>query len=473
MRDAFSYRGSDADTIAALATPPGEGGIAIVRVSGPAALDILRAVFRAKPPHAAPVSHRARLGLVVWPTGSAPAGFEPGAPLDEVLALPLLSPHSYTGEDTIELQGHGGERAAGLVLAACVAAGARPAGPGEFTRRAFLNGRLSLDQAEAVADLVHAEDELAARVALAQLRGGLRREIQALEAPLRALLARLEGSLEFAQDEPEASVAREEIVDTLKAARAEVDRLLALAPVSRRVREGVQVVLAGPPNAGKSSLFNALLGQERVLVDAQPGTTRDVVSAPLRLEGLTFMLHDTAGLRERARRVETLGIDRAREVIADADVILVLRDLSKAGQADELDVAALGAGAEAVVLEVGTKVDVARAQAAGTGIRIRTSAKTGAGLEILREALLEAADAGKLRDTAAAGILLNQRHQCTLMDCRQELASLIEAVTAGGADEEVVASLLAALLQRMGEISGRVFSEQLLGEIFSRFCVGK
>ncbi|MHB8078818.1 MAG: tRNA uridine-5-carboxymethylaminomethyl(34) synthesis GTPase MnmE [Candidatus Krumholzibacteriia bacterium] len=462
MAQGGSGEGPHHDTIVAIATPEGEGGLAVVRVSGAGARAIAMALFRPSRPGVPLASHRARHGLLVSAAGEA---------LDEALVLPLLAPRSYTGEDTVEFHCHGGRLPARRVLDACVAAGARPAGPGEFTRRAFLNGRLSLDQAEAVADLIHAEDELTAGAALAQLRGGLRREVAAIEAPLRDLLADLEGSVEFGEAGLAQGVARERIAGDLRDACLAIDHLLALAPAARRLRDGVSVVLAGPPNSGKSSLFNALAGRERALVDAEPGTTRDVVSTRVRHGGLTFVLHDTAGLRPGGGRVESRGMALAREAIARADIVLWLRDLTAADPPGEGGEPAAGGGAR--LLRIGTKADLGDRTGALPADTLVTSARTGAGLEALKEALLGAADAAGVREVARAGLLLNARHQHRLMEAREPLGDLLAGAEAGEVGEEIVAGLLGAVLARLGEISGRVFTEQVLGDIFARFCAGK
>lgn len=486
-------RGGAGDTIVALATPEGEGGLAVVRLSGPGAVAVVRALLSARSASREIVSHRAWRAVLRWPGEAAgrrvapragaaadprPGEPRPGETLDEAIVLPMLGPRSYSGEDTVELQCHGGRLTARRVVAACVAAGARPAAPGEFSRRAFLNGRLSLDQAEAVADLIHAEDELTARAALRQLRGGLRDELASLEAPLRSLLAELEGRLEFSADEPAEGepLAAE---PRLAAAMARLDALLAAAPAARRLREGVQVVLAGPPNVGKSSLFNALLGQERSIVDPEPGTTRDVVEAVLNHDGCRFVLHDTAGLRAGAGRVESLGQSRARAAMARADIVLRLRaagsELEPAWEL-ELPPGAIGLsvvtkGDLQVAGERGVEAPDAAAALAPGGTLI-TSARTGFGVAALRQALAAAADRAKLREVAAQGWLLNERHRHALLTARRELEEVREA-TRADAGEEVVATLLAGVLARLGEVSGRVFTERLLDEVFSRFCVGK
>jgi len=446
----------DDATIAAVATPPGPAGLAVVRVSGARALDVGRRVTTL--PDAAwsaAASHRARLAEVRRPGD--------GEALDQVLVLPMHGPGTFTGEDAVEFFCHGGAVPASLVLEACLAAGARQAGPGEFTRRAFLNGRLSLDQAEAVADLIHAEDRLAARAALARLRGGLRAEVEAVERPLLVLLADLEGSLEFSEHEP-ADVPPARTTAVLDEALAALDRLLADADAGRRVRDGVRTVLAGPVNAGKSTLFNTLLGRDRALVDADAGTTRDVVTARLELEGLIFRLHDTAGLRDAAGRVEAAGIARTREALADADLVLWLRALDDPEAPDPPETGA-------PVLILATRSDLAPRGAAPPGA-LRISSRTGEGLDELRAAMIRAASADRMHEVARTGRALARRHRERLRDARDALAELRDLV-AEGVSDEVTASLLTPPLRSLGEVTGRVFSERLLGEVFSKFCVGK
>ena len=458
----------DQGTIVAVATPEGRGGLAVVRLSGPDALAIAHRVAPDAGLDGAVDSHRARLTTVCWPDGADPAaaetGLAPGQALDQALALPMLAPGTYTGEDVVEFFCHGGVMPARLVVAACRAAGAVTAGPGEFTRRAFLNGRLTLDQAEAVADLIDTEHAVGARASLAQLRGALDRRLAGIEEPLRGLLARLEGSLEFAEHE-DASPPVGEVRAVLADAASSVDALLSLAPAGRRLREGVQVVLAGPPNAGKSSLFNALLGRDRALVDAAPGTTRDVVTDTLELGGLLFVIHDTAGLRDAAEGVEARGVSRARDVMAAADLVLRIEPLGEAPLATPAPVSA-----DVAVIEVRTKSDLV--DRAPGGDAVITSSATGAGIDALRAAMLDAARRDGLGEAAAAGVVLNQRHQDRLRSCRDHLAQVTAAVD-DGAGDEVVASLLAVALQDLGAISGRVFTEQMLGDVFNRFCVGK
>ncbi len=486
------------ETIVARATAEGEGGLAVIRLSGPRALAIAARVFRGPgfggPDGARPTPRRAVYGILHEPFDGELEEDQALKVLDDALALPLPGPHSYTGEDTVEFFCHGGRQVAALVVRACQAAGAVAAPPGEFTRRAFLSGRLTLDQAEAVADLIQAGSEHAARAAVAQLRGGLDAELGAIEWPLLDLLVRLEGSLEFSDDDDPAGLPPAEVQLALAEARDAIDQLLDLAPAGRLLREGVHVALVGAPNAGKSSLFNRLVGAERALVDAEPGTTRDVVTATVRRGGRLYVLHDTAGLRAAAGRVETMGIARAHETAAGADLVLALAEAPADGAATVWPEAAgtcagasdgggrcASAGAPAV-LRVLTKcdrlpgggADVPAAAAARGKAPVSTSALTGAGLDALWAAIERQVDAWRLDEAMSLGVVLNERHRQRLLECRDELSQLL-ALYDGGATpgDEVAGTLLASLLARLGEISGRVFTEQLLDGIFQRFCVGK
>jgi tRNA modification GTPase len=497
--------GSGIDTVVARATPEGEGGLAVVRLSGPGALEIASRVFRGPGfgvgPRPAPAPRRAVYGILHEPSLLQADEGKPLAVIDEVLALPLPGPHSYTGEDTVEFFCHGGRQVAALVVRACQAAGAVAAPPGEFTRRAFLNGRLTLDQAEAVADLIQAGSEQAARAAITQLRGGLDAELGAVEWPLLDLLVRLEGSLEFSDDDDTAAVPLAEIRLTLEEARDGISALLDLAPAGRLLREGIHVALAGAPNAGKSSLFNRLVGSDRALVDAEPGTTRDIVSAQVRRGGRLYVLHDTAGLRDTAHlrdasgRVETMGIARAREAASQADLVLLLAEAGVDGAPSWPELAAndpavappstlrvltkvdlVGGGLEHVGLEhVGLEhVGLAPAQVGGQGENpVATSSLTGAGVEDLWAAIEDQVAAWRLDEAVSLGVVLNERHRQRLLECRDELNHLLGLYEGAAPGDEVAGTLLASLLARLGEISGRVFTEQMLDGVFRRFCVGK
>ncbi len=450
-------------TIVAQATPPGEGGLAVLRLSGPDALAIARRVFTSRKFGVEVDSHRAVYGILHAPKSGPSDDISTVNEIDRCLILPMLGPRSYTGEDTVEFHCHGGRAVVRQALAACREAGAEPATAGEFTRRAFLNGKLSLDQAEAVADLVGARGEQSARAALRQLRGGLDGQLRDLEQPLLHLLAHLEGSFEFLDDE-DVDVTPDEILATVHEADAAMAKLLALAPAGRLLRDGVQVVLAGPPNVGKSSLFNALVGDDRAIVDDEPGTTRDVVSERVERAGVVFVFHDTAGLRGDGGRVEHKGMDRTRSEVGAADIVLDLR-----GSGDRDRAAAIVS--EAPVIVVGTKVDLGPPAA---GVDVATSSRDGSGLEELWERLEAEVRERGLAEAVGLGVVLNERHRARLGQCRDdltELAGLLAVEPPAG--NEVIGTMLASILGRLGEISGRVFTEHLLEAVFSKFCVGK
>jgi len=471
----------DQATVVAQATPPGEGGIAVVRLSGPRALSIAARVFRSRGFPDRVESHRAMYGKLIRPlspeTLNSPEGRDV---IDHVLALPLLGPRSYTGEDTVEFFCHGGRVVASSVVAACCAAGAVAAGPGEFTRRAFLNGKISLDQAEAVADLIHAGDETAARAAIAQLRGGFDRELDRIERPLLELLSEIEGSLEFAADE-DMTVDEQRVVAVLRSACRDTASLLDMAPAGRLLRDGIQVVLTGPPNVGKSSLFNALLEEPRAIVDETPGTTQDVVSARLVRGGRTFVLHDTAGLHASADPVERKGMDRTRDMVNQADIVL---HLVSAEEHPPAHPASPGAGpvlnsddVSPPVVVVITKCDLAESLAEeeeSPGSRlVKTSSSSGAGLNELWSVLEGVASGYRIAEAVSLGVVINDRHRAKLSSSLTELTELVRLVEEGNVGQEITASMLAGILAELGEVSGRVFTEHVLAAVFGRFCVGK
>ena len=492
------------DTITAIATATGAGGLAVVRVSGPDALRIADAVFRGSAPlvnagghtlhhgwavaaHAAvgaAVAHGAGAattnggGVAMTNGGDVAVVSEASEPtrLDEVVAAVFRAPRSYTGEDTVELSCHGGAVPARRVLAALRAAGARLAGPGEFTLRAYLQGRMDLAQAEAVADLVHAETESAGDLAVAQLAGALSRTIGTLEDRIADAAAEVEARVDFAEDVGGIETPRH-VRDAIREVSDALGRLLAGAPWARAVREGVRVPIVGRPNAGKSSLFNALLGEDRAIVTPEPGTTRDRVSERLEIAGVVVTLSDTAGLRTAANEVEALGVERALATLEGAALVLwVVDGAARFEPPDEAFAAAL-AGRR--VLGVLAKADLPGATTAedlawGDGERpadvVRVSVATGAGLEELRRALASLLGAGQAG--SLAGAIANPRHADALTRARDALERAAEAAAAGSPGE-IVALELRESLAAMGEVTGRNVSEELLERIFSRFCIGK
>jgi tRNA modification GTPase len=463
------------DPIVAIATASGRGAVGIVRVSGKGLAPFVEAL----------------LGRVLKPREATylPFADADGQALDHGLALYFPGPHSYTGEDVLELQGHGGPVVLQLLLARCLALarseggdgepllpGLRPARPGEFTERAFLNDKLDLAQAEAVADLIDATTEAAARSASRSLAGVFSERIHTLRDALIRLRMLVEATLDFPEEE----------IDFLQKADAsgQLDRLAkALVAVQAQarqgalLRDGLQVVIAGQPNAGKSSLLNALAGAELAIVTPIPGTTRDVVQQTIQIEGVPLHVIDTAGLREGADvdEVERLGIERAWGQIRRADAVLFVHDLSRSENleyqaADSAIAAALPAGVQ--VVQVWNKLDqcseAARERMASGDLAL--SAKSGAGLEALRQRLLDLAG----WQHAGDGLFMaRERHLQALTRVGQHLSSAQGWLAAQAEHLDLLAEELRLAQQALGEITGEFTADDLLGEIFSRFCIGK
>ena len=432
------------DTIAALATPTGRGGIAVIRISGPRVPRIAQALLGKLP-----APRLATYGTFRNAQGEA---------LDQGLALYFPAPHSYTGEAVLELQGHGGPVVVQVVLAACLDAGARLAEPGEFTRRAFLEGRIDLAQAEAVADLIDAASREAARSAVRSMSGEFSAAIERLRVRVVELRALTEAMLDFPEEEVDA-LHREDALARLAALRAALDDVLAKSRQGSLLRGGVHVVLAGPPNVGKSSLLNRLAGEERAIVTPIPGTTRDALREPVQVEGVPLMLVDTAGLRASGDSLERLGMERARREIASADVVLVVAEATS-------EPASLGdVPADAAQLVVFNKVDVHPGFSPPAGT-LAVSARTGEGLDELRKAILRLAG---WSSSGESTFLARERHLRALRSCAEHLA---RAKGAAGR-WEIFAEELRLAHDQLGSITGAFTSDDLLGEIFARFCIGK
>jgi len=445
------------DTIVAVATPPGRGAIGVVRLSGPRATEIARALCGDLPPARTVALRHFR-----------DAG---GEAIDEGLVLCFAAPASFTGEDVVELQGHGGPVVLQAIVAAACAAGARIAQPGEFSERAFVNGRLDLAQAEAIADLIDAGTRDAARAALRSLDGALSGRVQALAEELTALRVYVEGALDFS-DEDVDWLADSALQTRVAALRAQLQRLLADAGRGRRLRDGLTVALTGRPNVGKSTLLNRLAGAEVAIVTDIPGTTRDLLRENLDLDGLPLTLVDTAGLRESDDPVEREGVRRARAALAQAEAALFIVEAPAGVTADD---AALLAGLPGALptLVIHNKADLAaRAPARWEQdgrVHLLLSAASGAGIELLVRELRRIAGLGDVHEGVFSA---RQRHLDAL---RRTLAFVCDAEQRlrEHANPELAAEELRLAHDALGEITGRMSSDDLLGEIFSRFCIGK
>jgi tRNA modification GTPase len=441
------------NTIAALATAPGRAAIAVVRASGPDVPAIVERCFEEPLPEREPVLR--------WLQNP-----ETGAKVDRVLATYFPAPRSYTGEEMLELSCHGGALASQLVLAAVQAVGARPAEPGEFTRRAYLNGKLDLLQAEAILDLVDGRSVAGHRAAVHQLDRGLSRRIEELREAIVRCEAMLVYEIDF-PEEDEGPIAPEKIDGEANDLAGRIDGLLETAADGALIREGALTVIAGRPNAGKSSLFNALCGTERVIVTDEPGTTRDAVEAVISLDGFPFRLVDTAGLRDAAGVVERKGIEVARRYLAGADLVLFCAEAGRPLTEEELGF--LGHVEAGMVIVVRTKSDLASGSDAA---EIAVSADTGAGLGALQERLVEAVFAGARGRDVEAPLVTRQRHARDLRMARSEIDAFLGARTSGLAPE-VAATHLRAAAVALEEMLGVIAPDDLLARVFSEFCVGK
>jgi tRNA modification GTPase len=461
------------DTIAAISTPVGEGGIGIVRMTGPEALDIMQRLFLSPSrPEGSNLQPRTlHYGYILDPATEET--------IDEVLAVYMPAPRTYTRQDVVEINGHGGIVALRRILALCLRQGARPAERGEFTARAFLNGRLDLVQAEAVLDVVQAKTETSLQAAMGQLAGHLSDRVRTVRSILLNALAHLEASIDFAEDEiPERDIEAdlEQAQDALSVLLAEADRGIVY-------RQGVRAAIIGRPNVGKSSLLNRLLRASRAIVTDIPGTTRDTLEETLNLQGVPVVLVDTAGITSATGDlIERLGIERSRAALAVADLALLVLDASQ--PLTDVDRAIAALVGDKAAIAVLNKVDLlapeARAQGAGhtahgsildTAPCVLVSALTGEGLETLEEAIVETVFSGQV-SASEAPMVTSPRHKEAL-NCALEHVSAARTAYRAGVSADLVAIDLTAAVNTLGEITGQTASDDLLEVIFENFCVGK
>ncbi|MCX7723130.1 MAG: tRNA uridine-5-carboxymethylaminomethyl(34) synthesis GTPase MnmE [Verrucomicrobiae bacterium] len=469
------------DTIAAISTPLGEGGLAVIRISGPDALAVAEKCFEPLGKHSKKPSeaqtHTIHYGRIV----------RNGQTVDEVLLAVMRAPRTYTREDVVEISCHGGLIPAKMVLETVLQSGARLAEPGEFTKRAFLNGRLDLAQAEAVIDLIHARTELAARAATEQLAGRLSRRINQLRDEFLLALAHVEAQLDF-PDEDIAPATAAELMAKLETGLREIEQLLRTADEGRILRRGVRTVIVGRPNVGKSSLLNQLLGRDRAIVSHIPGTTRDTIEETANIRGLPVVLIDTAGLRDAQDHVEQEGVKRTRTAVELAELVIhVLDGSEELTQADVLYLTEFAAKKRILVIN---KTDLPRRLTIPTHLLqpalsnrtpsaptpaptpvVEVSCVTGAGIELLKDAIKEAVWSGEI-SAEMIEVAINARHQQALIRARAGIAQAAESLKTGRGLELVAIDLRDAI-NALGEITGKTVTEDLLDVIFSQFCIGK
>jgi tRNA modification GTPase len=468
------------DTIFAIATPLGEGGIGIVRVSGSKAIECAQAVVQLRSGKALAALKNRLLShtdlLDVTPADEQTAGATPPA-FDEALVTVMRRPRSYTGEDVVEIHSHGGPLVLQRLCGALLRQGARLADPGEFTKRAFLNGRLDLTQAEAVLDTIRAKTSGALKIAQAQLRGGLSNEINRLRDSIVGLLAEVEAGIDFS-DEDLTFIRREVLLAGLSDIEAALARLAKTGDESRVLREGVSVAIVGRPNVGKSSLLNALLSTDRAIVTSMPGTTRDILEEVLNIRGVPVRLLDTAGLRETDDPAEQEGVRRTRVAMDDAQLLVLLMDGSTPLTEDDrrllnehrtrkrlLVLNKMDLPGRVLPTDVAPYVDEA------SGEPISISVKTGHGLDAFRDRLRIAVLRADFEPGETA-VLTRLRHQVALRTAQEALAHAIQSVR-DGAPHELVALDLRGALEALAEITGAVTTEDILERIFREFCIGK
>jgi len=457
----------DNDTIAAVATPLGEGGISVIRISGKEAFDIADKIFIGKGKLGELPSHTAHYGKVVDDEGRF---------VDEVVAVTFRNPNSYTCEDVVELSCHGGYLVTQKVLQLSMIAGARLAEPGEFTKRAFLNGRLDLSQAEAVADLIHSQSEAAYRSSVRQLSGVLSREIKAIRDELLNLVSLLELELDFSDEDVEFAN-RGVLADRLENAIGNTETLLSSYSIGKIYKEGVRVTIAGKPNAGKSSLLNALLEEDRAIVSPIPGTTRDTISESMSMNGVLFRLTDTAGLRETADLIEHEGVERAEKEAGQSDIVLLVMDcieLDYNGTEPLYDkIADLCSSKGIRLLRVWNKIDLYSTQAPRKISSDQTyfiSALTGEGIDYLKKGLFDVMLNGQFDESSV--VVTNGRHREALERAGKGLSLALSSLKEGKSGEFVALDLRAGL-DALGEITGEISTDDILENVFSKFCIGK
>lgn len=455
------------DTISAVATALGEGGIGIIRMSGSQAIAIAETIFRGVNGKKASQikSYQAAYGRIVDTENI----------IDEVLVLVMRAPRSYTREDVVEIHCHGGAIPIRKILDLTLRHGARLAEPGEFTKRAFLNGRLDLTQAEAVIDIIRSKTDSSLKMAVGQLSGMLSGKIRGLRHDILKMVAHLEASIDFPEEDIE-EMAIDEVVKQVKHTITQIDELLATVQTGKVLREGLATVIIGKPNVGKSSLLNALLKEKRAIVTDIPGTTRDIIEEYVNLKGVPLKIVDTAGIRETSDIVEKIGVERAREFVGKADLILVLLDASQELTEEDSQVLNMLTGRQAIVLinktDLPQVLDIDKVLALIPGKKvIKTAVAEGIGLDELEQSIVEMVYSGQVQQ--AEGAIVNNVRQANLIEqAGKHLNDVLNTAAAGMPPDCLVIDLRVAW-EKLGEVTGDTVGEDIINQIFTQFCIGK
>jgi tRNA modification GTPase len=453
------------DTIAAIATSLGEGGISIVRVSGDKALNIVSSIFEGKNQRELKdiKPYTMRYGYII--------NKDSNEVLDEVLVSYMKGPRSFTAEDTVEINCHGGVISTNGVLEEVIKAGARIAEPGEFTKRAFLNGRIDLSQAEAVIDIIRAKTELSMKSALLQSEGRVSREIKSLRHRLLSVIAHIEATVDFPEDDLE-EITSDKVTIDLKEIICEMQGMISSANEGRILREGLNVVIVGKPNVGKSSLLNALLMEKRAIVTEIPGTTRDVIEEYINLEGIPLKIIDTAGIRETEDVVEKIGVEKSKEKIEEADLIIMMLDISNELDEEDKEIINYIKDKKYIILlnkaDLDKKIDLTEYGIDGDVLEV--SAKTGEGLINLKDTIKNMFFKGEIAATEV--MITNNRHKEALLRAKERCIAALDTL------ESKLSIDLASIDVRsawsfLGEITGETMEEDIIDKIFSEFCIGK
>lgn len=456
------------DTIAAVVTAPGMGSVGIIRLSGPDAIAIAGRFYRGRSVLSDAPGNTIHYGKVVEP--------DSGKMVDEALFLVMRAPHSFTGEDVVEIQSHGGMVVLSRILQLLLTEGARLAEQGEYSKRAFLNGKMDLAQAEAIMDIVSAKTDRGLDVALVQRQGGLSAQVTGIRADLLELIAFIQADIDYPDDDIE-RLTMEEQMERVEFLRQQVESVLATAGRGRLLRDGLKTVIAGKPNVGKSSLLNALLGQKRAIVTDIPGTTRDVIEEYVSLQGVPLRIVDTAGIRETDNLVERLGVDMARQFLQAADLVLYVFEPTQGLVAEDEAILAEIGDVPLIFLQnkmdLGIEADIARhseAIMAGRPV-VELSALNGEGMDRLEAVILELFFDGEIASSNEV-MVTNARHIDILRDSLQHLASFISGAELGMTGDFLVIDLQSAW-EKLGKIIGETVEDDLLDQIFSKFCLGK